>query len=112
MAGNLLGPRSWYQYTTDGGTNYSYFTDDDLAAAVGATLSDDNPTLPRGIKPRGVNCQDAEGNKKFVIIPSTANTIWTTQGGQTITIDGTQFSVTSKRGERARIPNNATGGGP
>lgn len=106
MAGNLLGPRSWYQYTSDAGVNYSYFTDDDLATAVGATLSDANPTLPRGLKPRGVNCQDASGNKKFVIVHSTTATVWTTQGANTITIDGTEFTVTSKRGERARIPSN------
>lgn len=107
MPGNILGERSWYQYTSDAGDNYSYFTDDDLAASVGATLSDANGTIPRGIEPRGVNCQDANGNRKFVIIPSTANPIWTAAGASTLTIDTVDFTVTSKRGEKARIPNNS-----
>lgn len=108
MAGNLLGERNWYLYTADNGNQYSYFTDADLATSVGATLNDDNQTLPRGLKPRGVNCQDASGNKKFVIVPSTTSTVWTTDGASSLTIDGVTFTVTSKRGERVRIPNNAT----
>lgn len=107
MPGNLLGERNWYLYTADNGNQYSYFTDADLGAAVGATLDDSNQTLPRGLKPRGVNCQDADGNKKFVIVPSTTSTVWTTDGASTLTIDGVNFTVTSKRGERIRIPNNA-----
>lgn len=107
MAGNLLGARSWYLYTADDGTNYSYQTDDDLATAVTATLSDANGTLPRGLRPRGVYCKDAAGNKKFVIVPSVTNTVWTAVGSTTLTIDGTAFTTTSKRGERVRIPSNA-----
>lgn len=107
MPGNLLGERNWYLYTADNGNQYSYFTDADLAAAVGATLDDSNQTLPRGLKPRGVNCQDADGNKKFVIVPSTTSTVWTTDGASTLSIDNVNFTVTSKRGERIRIPNNA-----
>lgn len=107
MAGNLLGERNWYLYTAGNGNQYSYFTDADLAAAVGATLDASNQTLPRGLKPRGVNCQDADGNKKFVIVPSTTSAVWTADGASTLTIDGVAFTVTSKRGERVRIPSNA-----
>lgn len=106
MAGNLLGDRSWYLYTADNGNQYCYLTDADLATSVGATLNDENQTLPRGLKPRGVNCQDADGNKKFVIVPSLTSTVWTEDGSSTLSIDGVNFTVTSKRGERARIPNN------
>ena len=107
MPGNLLGERSWYLYTADNGNQYCYLTDDDLGAAVGATQNDDNQTLPRGLKPRYVNCQDADGNKKRVIVPSTTAAVWTNDGSTTLTIDGVAFVVTSKRGERSRIPNNA-----
>lgn len=110
MPGNLLGNRSWYLYTADNGNQYSYLTDDDLATAVGATLNDENQTLPRGLKPRGVNCQDADGNKKFVIVPSTTSDVWTADGASTLAIDGVNFTVTSRRGERSRIPNNPAGG--
>lgn len=105
--GNLLGPRGWYQYTADNGNQYSYLTDRDLATAVGATLSDDNQTLPRGLRPRGVYCQDADGNRKFVTVPATSSAVWTADGSTTLTIAGTNFVVTGKRGERVRIPNNA-----
>lgn len=107
MSGNLLGPRSWYRYTSDSGQLYSYYTDDDLATAVGAVLDDDNPTLPRGLRPRGVYCKDANGNKKFVIVPAVNNTVWTAPGSTTLDIGTVQFTTTSKRGERARIPSNA-----
>jgi hypothetical protein len=106
MPGNLLGNRAWYLYTADNGNQYSYLTDQDLATAVGATLNDENQTLPRGLRPRGVNCQDADGNKKFVIVPSTTSTVWTADGSSTLSIDNKNFTVTSKRGERVRIPNN------
>lgn len=106
MPGNLLGQRGWYLYTADNGNQYSYQTDRDLAAAVGATLNASNQTLPRGLRPRGVYCQDADGNRKFVICPSTTTAAYEADGSTTLTIDGTAFTTTGKRGERVRVPNN------
>lgn len=107
MSGNLLGPRSWYLYTADNGDTYSYYTDDDLAAGVGATLDDTNDTLPRGLKPRGIYCQDVNGNRKFIICPATTTTQYANPAGATVTVGTVDFAVTSTRGESRRAPSNA-----
>lgn len=112
MPGNLLGQRKWYAYTADNGNVYSYQTDVDLAVAVGATEDDSNQTLPRGLKPRGVYCIDADGNTKFVICPSTTTNAYAADGSVTLTIDGKAFTTTSKRGEKVRIPRNPPAAGP
>lgn len=106
MAGNLLGPRSWYLYTADNGSTYSYYTDDDLATAVGATLDDSNDALPRSLKPRILYCEDSAGNRKSVIAPATTTTAYANPQGATITIDGTVFAVKGTRGERRRAISN------
>ncbi len=54
MAGQTLGPRSYYLYTNDAGTNYSVLLDEDIATAGGLTLDDSNPNKPDRFKLRGV----------------------------------------------------------
>lgn len=106
MAGNILGARRYYSYTTDNGDAYKYQTDENLGSAVGATLNDTNPDLPRRFQPRGVYVENSTGQRKFVICPTTSTTVYNQNSSTDITIDGTTFSATGRRGERMTFGTN------
>lgn len=106
MPGNLLGERRYYAYTDDTGETYTYLTDEDLGTAVGATLDDSNPPFPRRFEPRGVYVQDTEGNRKFLICPTTDNTYYSSNSSQDITIDTATFKTTGRRGEKQSFGSN------
>lgn len=105
MAGNQLGPRSYYLYTDDIGTNYSILTDDDLATAAGLVLNDDNPQLPRRFKPRVVHMEAANNSRKALVCQRTSS-IYASNASQPVTIDTVEYKSTGRRGERASFGAN------
>lgn len=113
MAGNTLGQRRYYEYTSDTGAKYTYLTDKDLGDAVSATESTANPPMPRRFKPRGVYAQ-AEINdnlvRKFVICPSKTTAAYNKSVSSDITIDGETFKTTGRRGETMSFASNPAGG--
>lgn len=109
MAGNTLGERSYFAYTSDTGQAFKYLTDDDLGEAVGATPNDTNPDLPRRFKPRGVYVQHPDtGQRKFLICPTLANTVYAANASQTVSIDDEDFKTTGRKGEQVSFGANNT----
>lgn len=106
MAGNLLGRRRYYSYTSDSGIDYKYQTDEDLGTAIGATLNDSNPDFPRRFSPRVVYCRDSAGNKKKVIVPTVGNSVYAADASTDITIDTVVFSTTGRSGEQMTFGTN------
>jgi hypothetical protein len=110
MAGNSLGSRKWYKYEADSGASYSYLTDVDLATAAGAVADATFPNLPRRFKPRVVHMEglSSTGQKlrKSVIVPTADSTLYGPQTSQVVTIDGTAFTTTGRRGEVASFASN------
>lgn len=109
MPGNTLGRRSYYAYTSDAGEGYSYLTDDDLATSVGATLDDTAAAFPRRFNPRGVYCRALVGGvvvNKFVVCPLTTTAAYSSNTSTEITIDGTVFNTTGRRGETMSFASN------
>jgi hypothetical protein len=109
MAGNTLGPRNYYLYTSDSGATYSILTDADLASAGGLVLDDTNPPAPRRFKPRGVYAEgtvDGVLRRKFIIIGDAANAAYAADASSDLTIDTATFSTTGRRGEQLSFANN------
>lgn len=109
MAGNTIGVRRYYKYTSDLGTDYKYQTDADLGEAVGATLDDTLPNLPRRFKPRGVFVEtviDGRKVRKFLICPTTDNEVYGADASQTVAVDGTNFFSTGRKGEMLSFGTN------
>lgn len=107
MAGNTLGARRYYAYTSDTGETYTVLTDKDLGDAAGLTESTANPTLPRRFKPRGVYAEAIIGGvkrRKFLICDATS--ILFEDTSQTFTIDTTQFRTTGRKGESFSFGSN------
>lgn len=103
MAGNLMGSRAWGLYQGDDGTDYAYLTDADLKNATNAgNPPEGTPRLPKGLFPRYVNCVDANGNKKRLVSPNPESTSYL--NGGTVAIDGVNFTITGRVGEKATFP--------
>jgi hypothetical protein len=113
---NTLGPRSWYAYEGDDGVDYRVFTDDDLATAMNMTRNDSNRQLPRRYEARGVWAEaTVSGRKvrKFLIAPTNDNTAYASESTSTVTVAGTAFRTTGRRGEQVSYgvnPPNDDGG--
>lgn len=106
---NVLGARRYYKYTTDSGIDYKYQTDLDLGTAVGATLDDTLPNLPRRFKPRGAFVQaavDGRTVRKFLICPTADNEVYGADVSQVVAIDGTNFFTTGRKGEQLSFGQN------
>lgn len=106
---NTLGSRAWYTYTSDGGTNYAILTDEDLGAAAGLVPATAGlGQLPRRFKPRVLLLQgeDEDGGtiRKQLIVQANNARYAADVGGQ-VTVDGTPFTVTGRRGEKISFPN-------
>lgn len=110
MAGNLLGERRYYAYTSDTGANYKYQTDEDLGAAIGATLNDTHPDMPKKFKPRGVYVQNSDRKRKFIICPTLTNSIYAADASTQVTVDGTAFKTTGRIGEKRSFGANPPSG--
>lgn len=106
MAGNKLGKRKYYKYTSDTGGEYSYLTDIDLATAAGAVADASFPGFPRRFKPRVVYMQATDGAKKKVICPTLASTLYDSDTTQDITIDTVVFKTTGRAGEKMSFASN------
>lgn len=111
-SGNTLGVRRYYKYTSDGGTEYKYLTDETLGTVMGAQLNDTLPTLPRRFKPRGVYVQGTVAGqkvRKFLISPLSDNTIYSAEGSVAVSIDGVNFGSTGRKGEQYSFGRNPAG---
>lgn len=111
-SGNLLGERRYYLYTDDIGTAYKFQTDQTLGDAAGNTLNDTNPDLPRRFQPRGVYVEDAEGNRKFLVVGSRTNGVYASNASQDVPIDGITFKTTGRKGEKVSFGSNPPAPGP
>lgn len=104
MAGNTLGPRGYYTYTSDSGVNYNILTDTDLATAMGLTPGvSGNPQLPRRFYPRIVYAEATIGGRlvrKRLVAGTNDNTVYAAEGSTTVTVDGQTFTTTGRRGEK------------
>lgn len=109
-AGNTLGSRKWFKYTSDGGTDYSFLTDVDLGTAGGATQDATLPNFPRRFQPRVVFIEATIGGvkvRKNLIVSDPASALYTAVTTQNVTIDGTAFATSGRRGEQVSFPSNA-----
>lgn len=115
MAGNTLGQRGYFQYVDDNGSIYNILTDVDLGNAgdlTEATTGADQ--LPRRFRPRGVYCEATIGGvivRKFLVCSDTA-AAYSTNSSTNVTIDGTVFQTTGRRGERVSFARFNAGPNP
>lgn len=115
--GNVLGEREVFTYTDDAGTVYNVTQDAGNGDAVGNERSSvaNRPVLrtsqARPIKPRYVLLRDTatQNKSKKVVIGSRTNPIFTGTDA-TVTINGTEYQVVTRVGERQSRP-IVTGGG-
>lgn len=110
MAGNILGRRSYYRYTSDTGTNYSILTDDTLAAAVGLVADASNPAPPRRFEPRVLFVEfnsNAGVKRKELVIGDTTQANYSSNVSTDVVIDGVTFSSTGRKGEKLSFPRNS-----
>lgn len=115
MAGNTLGPRSYYLYTDDAAAKYSILMDVDNASAVGNVLDDTNPPPPSRFRPRVVHVEgtvDDNKVRKSIPVGSPTAAIYKTNSTAAVTIDGVQFQTTGRRGERLSFATNGISGPP
>lgn len=119
MAGNSLGGRTKFSYTTDSGVVIRLNTDNDLGRAAGLTPIEEGEglTKPLGMKPRGVHCQrsvtqapDGAGTGEGVtriqrkFLPCNRDSaLYNSDTPQNVTIDGATFITTGRRGEVQRF---------
>lgn len=111
MAGNRLGERARYVYSSDGGSTYILETDTDLAlagfgsgAAVPVLFDPAAPggatPAPKRFKPRIVYVQAADGARKALIAFSPTASAYQRNNSGTYTIDEEEGWVsTGRRGE-------------
>jgi hypothetical protein len=113
MAGNRLGERARYLYSSDSGSTYILETDSSLAiagfGAAGAAPVAYNPATPgdatpapRRFKPRGVYVQSAaDGARKFVICFSATASAYARNNSASYTIDTEEgWQSTGRVGEK------------
>lgn len=103
MAGNTLGPRAKYQYVSDTGDIFNIRTDVDLATAAGLTpsVAGTGQAKPGELSPRRVFCQAtiAGALVRKALIVDIDSPLYATTTAQTVTIDGTVFTTTGRKGE-------------
>lgn len=103
MAGNTLGARGRYAYTSDTGEVYNITTDVDLATAVGlspATVGTGS-AKPSGLSLRKVHCQATIGGKivRKSLTVNADSALYDTDSPGTVTIDTVSFTTTGRKGE-------------
>lgn len=114
MAGNRIGPRARFLYTTDGGEARNYLTDDDHGSAMGAGYAPAGTPAITGIRPRYVIAVASDGvTKRRIVSPTPDNTAYLSGGN--IILDGETFQITGRVGESqtfGRFGAPPAGGGP
>lgn len=119
MAGNTLGPRDKFLYTTDSGVQIRLNTDRDLGVAGGLTraTAGQGVTKPLGMTPRGVYAQrsvaqppDGGGTGEGVtriqrkFIPCDLDSaLYKSDTPQNVTVEGAVFITTGRVGEKQRF---------
>lgn len=105
--GNIVGKRGTFEYLTDAGVTINYSADASVGIAVGNTVA----TINRGAK--SVNDKYLQGRyvlaqqnadpsvKKKIIVGSPTNPLMVAAAGQIIPINGTQYTITGRVGEKA-----------
>lgn len=108
MAGNTLGRRAYFRYTSDAGTAYNILTDIDLGTAGGLVQATDGaPTLPRRFKVRGVYAEATVAGeivRKFIPCSLLGSNAYNSDVSTSISIDGVNFLTTGRRGESMSFP--------
>jgi len=108
-----LGPRSYYTYTSDSGTEYSLLIDDTLATVAGTglvleTSSSTSSPPPRRFKPRGVfwesNTVGLSG--KFIVCGTIDGALYSNDSSTAVTIDGEVGRTTGRKGEKVSYGGN------
>lgn len=103
MAGNTLGARGKYAYTSDTGEVYNITTDVDLATAAGlpAATSGTGSAKPAGLSLRRVFCQATIGGKiaRKALVVNADSALYDTDASGTVTIDTVVFTTTGRKGE-------------
>jgi hypothetical protein len=103
MAGNTLGARNWFAYTSDHGTQFAVFMDEQLAAAGGFTPIAAGPVslgeFPKRARMRVVNLIADDGQKKVLPV-ATATGIYAANTSSEVTVSSKSFNTQSRRGER------------
>lgn len=109
----MAGSRAWYVYQDDDDNDYAVELDEDLAAVTGSgfvryTGETALDLPPKGLRMRYVNAVQTSGagagyRSRKVYCATTEATLY---GGTTttFTLNGVTYSVSSKRGERKRLP--------
>lgn len=109
--GQFLGSKSRVVYTTDADQSIILTLDDDLVT-TGQSLPTYDPGSPppnvsgkpNRFKPRGVYWQATQGTlagaRKFLVCGSPNATLYKTNAGTSLTIDGVAGITTGRRGER------------
>lgn len=106
--GQTLGPKRYFGYDSDSGTQYSLLLDETLGLAGGLTLDDTKPPAPRRFKPRGVYVEAiVNGTKarKFIICDPTSP-LYDADASTNVTIDTIVFASTGRRGEKLSFGSN------
>lgn len=104
-AGNVLGKRATFVYTTDGSEDVVFQQDRSVGLAVGNVLatSSTRPTSVNGKYLRGryllLQGKDDPSLKKRVIVGKIDNSSFAAEGSTEITINGVVFVTTGKVGE-------------
>ena len=101
MAGNTLGARAYYKYSSDTDKDYTILTDETLGDAAGLVKDASNPPPPRRFRPRGVYIEATIAGKKvrkFLVVQSDS-TLYS-DGSQDVLIDTVVFKTKGRRGER------------
>lgn len=102
-AGNTLGQRGRYAYTSDTGEIYNITTDVDLATAAGlpAATAGTGSAKPARLGLRKVFLQGTVGGvtvrKSLTVNPD--STLYNTDAPSTVTIDTVVFTTTGRKGE-------------
>lgn len=103
MAGNTLGPRGRYAYTSDTGEVYNITTDVDLATAAGLSASTPGTgsAKPTQLSLRKVFCQATIAGQivRKALTVNADSALYDTDAASTVTIDGTVFTTTGRKGE-------------
>lgn len=111
LAGNRLGTKSVYGYTTDAGVEINLLLDDDLVLTnSGLVLNDEGQPKPQRFKPRVVFAQAIVGNRvvrKALVCGTSAAALYASSTPQDVTIDGQVFTTTGRRGETQSFISNA-----
>ena len=115
MAGNSLGPRAKFIYTSDSGQAYVMTLDEDLGEAAGlpkrdATNGGAARRAPTRFKPRVVfveatetegEGEDAETRVlRKALVVNANSALYNTESAATVTIDELEFTSTGRRGEK------------